>query len=72
MTALDLLFDPLSLLRHYILSVSLDERFQILDALVIFKEVKTPNEINKHNLYVSGVKMSHGKIIRYYHCEKTS
>lgn len=42
-TALDLLFDPLSLLRQYILSVSLDDSFQILDALVIFREVKTPN-----------------------------
>ena len=40
----------------------------MLDALLIFD----PNEITKRNLLISDVKLSHGKIIRYYHCEKTS
>ena len=54
------------------MSVSLDECFKVLDGLLLFKEVKTPNKINKRNLYIKGVKLSHGKIIRYYHSEKTS
>ncbi len=70
--ALDLLFDPLALLRHYLVSVCLEDGFHILDAFFIFKEVKTPREISKRKLYVSGVKLSHAKVIRYFHCEKSS